>query len=238
MRWYGLGFRATALQPPAPPGWSRLFLTRSGACLTRAPGLLATIAAHHGLLVGERTEVALHAAEYADLRILYVTAHDAVRTRPVVVTPLLRALVDRVVDRGALDAHDSRDRRVIEVIGDEIKSLVDAPFGLALPHDPRARRVAEHCLMHTNPDVPPLSAAHLAALAKTSPRTLERLFLAQTGCSVGRWQRQMLLLLAQRALVAGSTVTDAAYEAGYASPSAFIAAFRVAFGVTPGRGRH
>ncbi|MBV8581765.1 MAG: helix-turn-helix domain-containing protein [Candidatus Eremiobacteraeota bacterium] len=72
-------------------------------------------------------------------------------------------------------------------------------------------------------------------VAQTSPRTLERLFLAQTGCSVGRWRRRMLLLLAQRAVAAGSTVTDAAYEAGYASPSAFIAAFRAAFGVTPGR---
>ncbi|MBV8581766.1 MAG: hypothetical protein JOZ86_14160 [Candidatus Eremiobacteraeota bacterium] len=165
VRWYGLGFRATALQPPAPPGWNRLFLTRSGACLTRAPGLLTTIAARHGLLVGERVEVALHAPEHAELRILYVAARDAVRTRTVVVMPLLRALVDRVVERGALDAHDPRDRRLIEVIVDEIESLADAPFGLALPHDPRARHVAEYCLTTANADAPPPSTEHLAGRA-------------------------------------------------------------------------
>jgi AraC-like DNA-binding protein len=104
-----------------------------------------------------------------------------------------------------------------------------------MPTDIRALRAAEACLAAL--EAPSPSVAHLAIAASTSARTLERLFAAQTGCSLGRWQRRFRLLAAERALASGASVTDAAYDTGYASPSAFIAAYRRAFGTTPGRAR-
>jgi AraC-like DNA-binding protein len=239
VRWYGLTFRATTLTPPASRGWSRLFATRSGACLARAAGLLTAITPEHGIYAADGVPVELHAADTLDIRILYLHAERAAASgapaRAIVMTPLLRELVERTVDSGALDANEPADAHLIDVIFDEIAALEPTPFALPMPTDARALRAAEQCLAAL--DGPPPPAARLAALGATSARTLERLFAAQTGCSLGRWQRRFRLLAAERALAAGASVTDAAYDAGYASPSAFIAAFRRTFGITPGRAR-
>ena len=48
-------------------------------------------------------------------------------------------------------------------------------------------------------------------------------------------RRQARFLHALRRLGAGAPVKQAAVEAGYQSPSAFIAAFRAALNTTPGR---
>jgi AraC-like DNA-binding protein len=49
------------------------------------------------------------------------------------------------------------------------------------------------------------------------------------------WRRRALLLGAIERLAAGAPVKAAAAAAGYATPSAFVAAFRKRFGVTPSR---
>jgi AraC-like DNA-binding protein len=239
VRWFGLTFRATTLTPPAPAGWSRLVATRSGACLARAAGLLTAITPEHGIYASDGAAVELHATESVDVRILYLHAERAAnpgaRARAIVVTPLMRELVERTLANGALDTNEPADAHLIEVIFDEVAALEPTPFALPMPTDVRALRAAEQCLAAL--DAPPPPVPQLAAAAATSARTLERLFAAQTGCSLGRWQRRFRLLAAERALAAGTSVTDAAYDAGYGSPSAFIAAFRRAFGTTPGRSR-
>ncbi|NMC48764.1 MAG: helix-turn-helix transcriptional regulator [Desulfovibrio sp.] len=49
------------------------------------------------------------------------------------------------------------------------------------------------------------------------------------------WRRQARLLAALRKLAAGEPVTAVALDLGYESQSAFIAMFKRALGVTPGR---
>jgi AraC-like DNA-binding protein len=239
VRWFGLTFRGTTLTPPASPGWSRLVATRSGACLARAAGLLTAVTPEHGIYAADGVPVELHAAESVDVRILYLHAERAATpaapARAIVVAPLLRELVERMVDSGALDTNEPADAHLIDVIFDEIAALESTPFALPMPTDARALRAAEQCLAALDTPAPPVP--QLAAAAETSTRTLERLFATQTGCSLGRWQRRFRLLAAERALAAGSSVTDAAYDAGYGSPSAFIAAYRRTFGTTPGRSR-
>ena len=73
--------------------------------------------------------------------------------------------------------------------------------------------------------------------AGASLRTLQRLFLAQTGLSLEAWRGRARMQQAVVALSAGAPVTEAALDAGYQSASAFIAAFKRAFGVTPSRYR-
>jgi len=71
-----------------------------------------------------------------------------------------------------------------------------------------------------------------------SQRTLERVFRAETGMSLGGWRQQLRLGRALEKLAAGESVTAVAIDSGYASASAFVVAFRAAFGRTPGRYFH
>jgi AraC-like DNA-binding protein len=64
---------------------------------------------------------------------------------------------------------------------------------------------------------------------------VERLFYEQTAMTFGRCRQQLRLLHGLRALALGSKVTSGALDAGYNSPSAFIAAFRKSMGSTPKR---
>jgi AraC-like DNA-binding protein len=66
-------------------------------------------------------------------------------------------------------------------------------------------------------------------------RTLARLFRRETGLSFAAWRQQLRLLRALERLAAGEPVTAVALDLGYSGPSAFVAMFRRALGVSPGR---
>ena len=68
-----------------------------------------------------------------------------------------------------------------------------------------------------------------------SGRTLARMFTAETGMTFGAWRQQARLLRALELMAAGQPVTTVALDVGYESPSAFIAMFRRALGVSPAR---
>ena len=66
-----------------------------------------------------------------------------------------------------------------------------------------------------------------------SERTLSRRFTEETGLTFTEWRTQARLIAALPRLAHGAAVANVALEVGYANPSAFIAAFRRVFGVTP-----
>jgi AraC-like DNA-binding protein len=76
--------------------------------------------------------------------------------------------------------------------------------------------------------------AELGAVVGASERTLSRLFRAQTGLTFPQWRAQLRLHHALRRLASGMPVTAVAHETGYANASAFVAAFLLAIGITPG----
>ena len=55
--------------------------------------------------------------------------------------------------------------------------------------------------------------------------------------SFGQWRLRLLMLTATRRLLEGDTTETVAQALGYETPSAFIAAFKRVFGMTPGRYR-
>jgi AraC-like DNA-binding protein len=59
------------------------------------------------------------------------------------------------------------------------------------------------------------------------------LFDAETGMSFGRWRTQARMRAALELLAEGAPVTTVARRVGYVTPSAFVAVFRRAFGVSP-----
>jgi AraC-like DNA-binding protein len=148
------------------------------------------------------------------------------------VTPLLRELILRTVEVGALDAAIPEQKRLIGVILDELKVLIAVPLQLPQPRDSRAVRFAALASRDSG-EVPP--TATLLRQCGTSRRTMERLFRAETGMSLGQWQRRQTLLQALRRLAAGEKISGVAGESGYNSASAFIAMFRRELGQTPKR---
>ena len=151
--------------------------------------------------------------------------------RVVSVRPLLRELVLRVAELAALDSRVDAEANVMRVLMDELASAPIEPLLLPLPTDTRAKAAADFVL--ANP-ADAITAEALARRAGLSTRTLERLFRAQTGMRFGLWRQKAKLLESVRVLVEGGSVTGAALESGYSSVSAYIAAFKLTFGCTPG----
>jgi AraC-like DNA-binding protein len=148
------------------------------------------------------------------------------------VSSLLRELILKISRIGALDRSRPVEAHLISVLLDELVSIADVPLQLPMPRDPRALRLAE--AWRKRPDEEG-SVDELSGRAGASRRTLERLFLAETKMTVGEWRRRLRLLHAVRLLAGGEAVTTVALDSGYSSTSAFIAAFKKAFGTTPGR---
>lgn len=147
------------------------------------------------------------------------------------VTPLLRELVLQATRIGLLHRTDAREARLAQVILDQLETLATVPLQLPWPHDQRARAAAQRLLENTEPE----SLTNAARRVGASKRTLERLFLAETSMTLGRWRQRARLIHALRLLARGGDVTTVALEVGYNSPSAFIVAFRNQLGTTPAR---
>ncbi len=152
--------------------------------------------------------------------------------RVVEMTPLLREAALRASQLAPLLSNDPAQVRLAGIILDEHRDLPIEPLSLPMPSTAQARAVADHIRAEPGDDSPP---AVLARDAGASLRTIERQFRGETGLSLGRWRQQARLLHALPMLAAGRSVTETALEVGYGTPSAFIAAFRSALGVSPGR---
>ncbi len=147
------------------------------------------------------------------------------------VDPLLREMVLHVARLGTLWEHAVSQQRLALVLLDRIEKAPMTPLSLPWPSDPRARRVAE-LIVHDIGTEGSLNDALEAAGA--SRRTVERLFTRETAMTLGQWRQRARLVESLRLLGRGRDVTNVAYDVGYRSPSAFIAAFRSQLGTTPG----
>nr|WP_232368639.1 AraC family transcriptional regulator [Pantoea stewartii] len=125
-------------------------------------------------------------------------------------------------------------KRLSDVILDEIGSLPSVNLGLPMPQDIRLLKVAQ--VLSESPD-DGRTLEEWAFWAGVSSRTLTRRFRSETGFSFNEWRQRIRLLKALELLAAGKQVTTVALELGYDNVSAFIAMFRRVFGTTPARFR-
>jgi AraC-like DNA-binding protein/quercetin dioxygenase-like cupin family protein len=144
------------------------------------------------------------------------------------VSPLLRELVERATVIGMLDRRDPLEAALATLLVGELTDVGPPALAVPEPASALARRVAE--LLTTGTTV-----ARAAAAVGVGRRTVERVFQAETGLPVGRWRQYRLLLRGLEEVACGATVQDASVIAGYSTPSAYVAAFRAAFGTTPAR---
>jgi len=189
-----------------------------------------------GVWIPARTGHQIESAGPFSMRSLYVR-EDSVEGMPtacgvVGVSPLLRELILSAAEAPQFYDYNGRDGRIMNLILDEVRSLPVVPLNLPEPTDSRLRQIT--AAIRKNPaDTRTLEAwgRHSGA----SPRTLARLFPAETGMTFRHWQRQARLLEGLMRLAEGEPVTTVALAVGYENPSAFIAMFRRTLGVTPGR---
>lgn len=147
------------------------------------------------------------------------------------VAPLLRELILDVVELGVLYDREPTHEARLSLLGELMRRARQTPLSAPLPRDPRALVAAERVLARPAADE---TLEQLAAGCGASPRTLERIFRAETGLSFGRWRQQTRLLGALRLLGAGHPVGRVAERVGYSSASAFVAMFTRTLGRPPG----
>lgn len=148
------------------------------------------------------------------------------------ISPLLRELILHACGFKRLKGRAAGEKRLIEMILDQLEAVRSIPLQLPHPADTRAMRVVKEL----SPN--PADERTLERLCKdcgASKRTVERIFLRETRMTFGKWRQQLRLLRSLELLASGEKVTAAALEAGYTSPSAFIAMFRSELGTTPRR---
>jgi AraC-like DNA-binding protein len=146
------------------------------------------------------------------------------------VSPLLKELILHACKFPRLNRRAPAQRRIIEIIVDQLEAVQSIPLQLPHPSDSRAMRVVQ--ALFANPG----DQRILEKLCKdcgASKRTVERLFIRETKMTFGRWRQQLRLLHSMQLLASGEKVTAAALEAGYNSTSAFISMFRKQLGATP-----
>jgi len=148
------------------------------------------------------------------------------------VSSLLKELIVHACNFPKLRRRLSAERKIIDLIVDQLKAVESIPVQLPHPRDPRARKLVAKLLANPS-DQRPLD--DLCGESGASKRTMQRLFVEETGMSFNKWRQRLRLISAMQLLAAGDAVTTVALECGYNSPSAFIAMFRNQLGMTPGR---
>jgi AraC-like DNA-binding protein len=194
------------------------------------------VPAQRAVWIPARTPHSIVMSGTVSMRTLYLRAR-MVRGLPraccvVNVSPLLQELILHSCNYPKLNKKSRAHAHLIEFLVDQLEAVQAIPLQLPSPSDARAARLAD--LLQRDPsDSVSLEAA--CRKVGASKRTIERIFQQETKLSLGKWRQQLRLMRSLQLLAAGEKITHAALEAGYSTPSAFIAMFRKALGVTPGR---
>jgi AraC-like DNA-binding protein len=222
--------------PPHVHEWHQLVYAVRGVMTVSTETGSWIVPPHRAVWMPAKVEHAIRMSGPVSMRTLYVaprTARDLPRDCCTVDVPaLLREVVLHTLELGSLDPRIPAQRNLLAVLLDQIRALRSTGMHLPRPADARARRVAMRL------EEAPSERRTLGALARgsgASTRTLQRVFRAETGMSFGTWRQQLRLGHALQALAAGGSVTSVAFDAGYASVSAFVSAFRRTFGQPPAR---
>ncbi|MER5515888.1 helix-turn-helix transcriptional regulator [Streptomyces sp. NPDC002763] len=145
------------------------------------------------------------------------------------VGPLLRELIIAYT-RGEDD--DSPERaRLHAVLLDQLRASPQQPLHLPTPTAPLLRDVC--AILQADP-ADGRTLRELGRAVGAGDRTLSRLFRSDLGMTFPQWRTQLRLHHALILLADRTPVTAVAHACGWSSASAFIDAFRRAFGHTPG----
>lgn len=235
MRGYAVTHPPATVVLPSPPGWDHLLYASAGVMTVESDSGTWVVPPHRALWAPDGTPFRLVMHGRVSVRTLYFAAELAVlpsEWRAVNVSPLVRELILHAVRTAPLDLDAPDHAALVRVLVDQLVTLPQAPLELPMPTDPRARALAVR--LEEAPGAPD-DVPDLARDVGASRRTLERLFVAETGMTIGRWRTRARMIEALRLLAEGHPVSRVAVEVGYSTPSAFGVAFRQELGASPSR---
>jgi AraC-like DNA-binding protein len=219
--------------------WHQLIYATTGVMTTHTPEGTWVVPTHRAVWVPASVEHAIEMSGAVSMRTLYLSrrlpASFPDKCQVVTLSPFLSALVLHIVQLGGLHRKVASERRLLEVLLDQLQDVPADELHLPQPRDSRARRITDWLLEQPSDK---RTLAELARAAAGSKRAIERTFKLDTGMTFGRWRQQLRLIHALRLLATGQPVTAVALDVGYESLSAFVHAFRKTFGITPGRYQH
>ncbi len=215
---------------------AQLLFATIGVMRVATETALFTIPPGTGLWVPAGLPHAVRMDGAVQMRALFLRA-DAATAGPtapaaIAVSPLLRELILTVCGEPVVWDAGGPIRLVAALVLHEISRAGTRKLSLPACRDPRSARVAA-ALVRDPAD--PRDLHEFTAIAGASVRTLVRLFRAETGMSFQQWRRQLRMTEALARIAQGVPPVRVAQAIGYASVSAFGAAFRETFGTTPAR---
>jgi AraC-like DNA-binding protein len=214
----------------APTVWSRLIFAPRGILRIGGESAEWTLPPTHAFFVRPGAAYSVHCSAKTQLRIAYLREPLDVPDGALKVSALLRELILEADRLAPLYGEDPVGHSLALLIEDQIRRASRLDTEVPMPFDATARGLARRVL-----ESPEKSLQDHLGETPMSRRTLERRFQEEAGMSLGRWHQRARLMQSVLRLEEGASVSDAAFAAGYVSPSAFIQAFRGHFGKTPGQ---
>ena len=144
------------------------------------------------------------------------------------VSPLMREMLVRLSE----GCDERQTGHLVALLLIEMAAMDVECLRLPIPKDARIARLVAAMLEQ------PADQTPLGGWAKRlgfSQRNLIRYIRAGTGMSFRELRRQIRIVAAVEKLSGGQSVTNVALDVGFETPSAFIHAFRLTTGVTPGK---
>ncbi len=211
----------------------QLVYASSGVMTVRTRRGAWVVPPNRAVWIPARTSHTIAMSGRVSMRTLYLRPRLAPLPREccvVNITSLLKELIHHVCTADVPRERLPSQRRMLRVIVDQLETLRAIPLQLPAPTDHLALAVSE--MLNADPG-DQRSLAELCKSVGASKRTIERAFRSDVGMSLGSWRQQLRLMHGLRLLAGGASVTHAALESGYNTPSSFIAMFKRVLGTTP-----
>lgn len=234
MRSLAVTYPSGRAMPPVEPGWDQLLYAAAGVMSVETQAGTWVIPPHRALWAPGALPIRITMHGRVARRSLFFRAELRVlapEIRVVNVPALVRELVLAAVREAPLDLARPEHARLIGVLTDRLAVLPQAALQLPMPTDSRAVALVQRLLAELDAAEPLGTSARGCGASR---RTLERLFRAETGMTIGAWRRRARFIGALRRLADGESVTAVAHKVGYSTPSAFTYAFRRELGERPG----
>ena len=171
-----------------------------------------------------------------EMRTLYIEpdAHSQLPQSCVVITPssLLKELIGALLEEPESYGQSDRGILIGQLILQEVCRGKALNLSIPMPADSRLLRVCEHVIDNPGENT---SLGDYSELANASERTLARICQRELDMGFAEWRQQVRFHYALENLARGKNVGEVARHCGYASASAFTAAFRKNFGLPPSR---
>ncbi|WNW09954.1 helix-turn-helix transcriptional regulator [Pseudomonas sp. DTU_2021_1001937_2_SI_NGA_ILE_001] len=215
--------------------WVQLSYAIRGVLHVHTPGESFVAPPQRAVWIPAQMEHEVFSFANTEMRSLYLDAtlfgapHD--HCRVIEITPLTHELIKQFCTLETEYDEQGEAGRLSLVLVDQLRRAREVSMSLPLPQDPRALQLCRQ-LQDTPDDARTL--AEWGCQLGASEKTLRRILLRETGLSFRIWRQRLRLLGSIEELGRGVRVTQVALNFGYQSTSAYIAAFREHFGVTPG----